>query len=152
MLSSGDVLSTTRPVTCCLACLGCWLAQRLFLQLLAALLHVCTYHTRQPPECMRNVADCGVAFFPFLLQKHKIAKQNQSGARTKKSSRKQAHKERLAEKVAAAHGDTDEQMTQVSKSSLKRKNPKSKKKLKIAQRSSAAGLQTVGQTVGQMED
>lgn len=59
-------------------------------------------------------------------QKHKVTKKNVSGARTKKSLRKQAHKERVAEKVAATIGD--EQMADVSKSSIKRKTAKKKKK------------------------
>lgn len=72
-----------------------------------------------------------------LLQKHKIAKKNQSGSRTKKSIRKQAHKERVAGKLALAHGEQDEQMAEVSKSSMKRKNPK-QKKLKVAKKPAAA--------------
>lgn len=59
-----------------------------------------------------------------LQEKHKIAKQNQSGKRTKKALRKQAHKERAADTVAETFGD--EQMAEVAKSSSKRKNPKKK--------------------------
>lgn len=83
------------------------------------------------------------------LQKHKIAKKLQSGKRTKKSLRKEAHKERVADKVELTHGDADEQMADVSKSSLKRKNPKQKKKLKLAPRSAAAAAAADAQ---QMED
>ena len=103
------------------------------------------------PGCMLMAAWYCRCAVTAVLQKHKIAKQNQSGSRTKKSLRKQAHKERLAEKVAVAHGDTDEQMAEVSKSSLRRKNPNMKKKLKIAQRSAAAAGAGAG-AAEQMED
>jgi hypothetical protein len=60
-----------------------------------------------------------------------------SGKRTKKALRKQAHKERVADKVAETFGD--EQMAEVSKSSLKRKNPKKKKGAAKPAAAAAAG-------------
>jgi hypothetical protein len=59
-----------------------------------------------------------------------------SGKRTKKALRKQAHKERVADKAAETFGD--EQMAEVSKSSLKRKTPKRKDAAKKAAAPAAA--------------
>ncbi len=66
----------------------------------------------------------------LLWQKHKVTKKKVSGARTKKSVRKQAHKERVAAEVEQLMGD--EQMADVAKSSLKRKTARKKGPAKAA--------------------